>query len=91
MSTGPQSPECFRLLATHVAGRAVEIAVASVGEPAFTDGRAVFVSAERPFEEQRREILVQSALLGAGSLDRRLVRPLRVASVADTPVPRPRG
>lgn len=77
MSTGPQSPERFRLLATHVAGRAVEIAVAPMGEPAFTDGRAVFVSAERPVDEQRREILVQSALLGAGSLDRRLVRPLR--------------
>lgn len=64
-------------MATHIAGRAVEIAVARAGEPAYTDGKAVFVSADRPAEVQRREVLVQSALLGAGSLDQRLVRALR--------------
>ncbi|MDF2828977.1 MAG: von Willebrand factor, type, partial [Mycobacterium sp.] len=69
--------ERFRLLATHVAGRAVEVAVARVGEPAYTNGKTVFVSSDRPVEEQRREVLLQCALLRAGSLERRLVRPLR--------------
>lgn len=77
MSDGPQSPNRFRLLATHIAGRAVEVAAAPSGEPAFTDGMVVFVSAERSAEHQRREVLVQSALLRAGSLDRRLMRSLR--------------
>lgn len=77
MSGVPQSPDRFRLLATHVAGRAVDIAVAPRGELAFTDGRVVFVAAESSAEDQRREVLVQSALLGAASLDRRLMLPLR--------------
>jgi len=71
------SPARFRLLATHLAGRALGVTHAPGGEPAYTDGRAVFVSADRPESEQRREVLVQSALLGAGSLDRPLVRALR--------------
>ncbi|WP_280399850.1 nitric oxide reductase activation protein NorD [Nocardia carnea] len=37
----------------------------------------VFVSAGRPLAAQRAEVVVQSALLGAGSLDRRLVGGLR--------------
>lgn len=50
---------------------------APAGEPAYTDGRFVFVSAGRSESEQRREVLVQAAMLGAGSLDRRLARALR--------------
>lgn len=77
MRTSPFGPERFRLLATHVAGRAVQIAVARAGESAYTNGKTVFVSSDRSAEEQRREVLVQCALLRAGSLERRLVRPLR--------------
>lgn len=77
MSADPRSPDRYRLLANHIAGRAVEIAVASVGESAYTDGTAVFVSAGGSAEQQRCEVMVQSALLGAGSLDRRRVRALR--------------
>ncbi len=77
MSASLSGPERFRLLATHVAGRAVEVAVARAGESAYTDGTTVFVSSDRPADEQRREVLVQCALLAAGSLERRLVRPLR--------------
>ena len=77
MSTSPSGPERFRLLATHVAGRAVDVAVARAGESAYTNGKTVFVSSDRSAEEQRREVLVQCALLGAGSLERRLMRPLR--------------
>ncbi|MDV3128584.1 VWA domain-containing protein [Mycobacterium sp. 21AC1] len=67
----------FRLLATFVSGRAVDVAATRVGQPAHTDGRVIFVSPGRPDAEQRRELIVQSALLSAGSLDGRWVRALR--------------
>ena len=73
----PGSPDRFRLLATHIAGRSVDIAEAPAGWAAHTDGQVIFVSAARSGAEQRREIVLQSALLGAGSLDQRLVKALR--------------
>jgi nitric oxide reductase NorD protein len=71
------SPDRFRFLATFLAGRPVGVTEAPAGEAAHTDGRLVFVSAGRSVSEQRREVLVQGALLGAGSLDHGLVRALR--------------
>ena len=71
------SPDRFRFLATFLAGRPLSVTEAPAGEAAHTDGRFVFVSAGCSVSEQRREVLVQGALLGAGSLDRRLVRALR--------------
>ncbi|MFB4309559.1 nitric oxide reductase activation protein NorD [Actinomadura sp. GTD37] len=76
-ASDPDGPGRFRLLAAFVAGRPVEVARAGAGEAAHTDGRVVFVSAAGSADRQRREVLVQSALLGAGSLDRRWVRALR--------------
>jgi Mg-chelatase subunit ChlD len=73
----PGSPDRFRFLATYVAGRSVDVAEAPAGQSAHTDGRVIFVSAGRSVEGQRREMLVQAALLGAGSLDPRLVKGLR--------------
>jgi nitric oxide reductase NorD protein len=73
----PGSPERFRLLATFIAGRSVAVAEAPDGQAAHTNGQVIFVSAGRPDAEQRREMVIQSALLGAGSLDQRLVKPLR--------------
>ena len=73
----PGNPDRFRFLATYVAGRSVDVAEAPAGEPAHTDGRVIFVSAGRSVEGQRREMLVQAALLGAGSLDPRLVKGMR--------------
>ena len=70
-------PERFRLLAAFIAGRSVDVAEASAGQPAHTNGRVIFVSAGRPASEQRRELVLQSAMLGAGTLDERLVRTLR--------------
>lgn len=72
-SAGPQQ---FRLLATHVAGRPVDIAEARGGESAHTDGHVIYVSAG-PVARQRREMLLQSALLGAGSLDASNAKALR--------------
>ncbi len=70
-------PERFRLLATYVAGRPLGVVEARAGEPPHTDGRVVLVSAGGAASSWRREVLVQAALLGAGSLDHDRVRPLR--------------
>ena len=73
----PNNPDRFRFLATYIAGRSVEVTEAPAGQPAHTNGQFIFVSAGGSVEEQRREMLVQAALLGAGSLDPRLVKGLR--------------
>lgn len=78
MSTyDPGGPERFRFLATFAAGRPLGIAEAGAGEAAHTTGEIVFVSPGRSTSEQRREVLLQCALLAAGSLDRHLVKTLR--------------
>lgn len=73
-SVGPQR---FRLLATFLARRSVDVAEAAAGQGAYTNGDVVFVPAGGTAAEQRRQVVVQSALLGAGSLEPRLVRRLR--------------
>jgi Mg-chelatase subunit ChlD len=76
-ATDPESPDRFRFLATFVAGRPLGVAEAPAGEPSYTDGRVVFVTAGRPAAQRRREVLLQAALLGAGSLDRGKLRAVR--------------
>ncbi|MGZ8748005.1 MAG: VWA domain-containing protein [Mycobacterium sp.] len=76
-SLAPENPDRFRFLATYIAGRSVEVTAAPDGQPAHTNGQFIFVSAGSSIEEQRREMLVQAALLGAGSLDARIVKGLR--------------
>lgn len=77
MSAGLPEPRHFGFLAGFLAGRPVEVAVGHADELAYTDGRVVFVSPNADRDWQRREVLVQSALLGAGSLDSQYVRRLR--------------
>ena len=78
IGSDPQSsPERLRFLAAHIACRAVDVAEAPAGQPAHTNGHVIFVSTGSSQTDQRREMLVQSALLGAGSLDQRLVKALR--------------
>ncbi|ADT98544.1 nitric oxide reductase activation protein NorD [Mycolicibacterium gilvum] len=67
----------LRLLAGYLAGRAVDVAEAPAGQPCFTDGRTLFVSRDATLGQHRREVLIQGGLLGAGSLDPSVVRPLR--------------
>ena len=76
-ASDPKSPDRFRFLATFLAGRSLRVTEAPRGEAAHTDGRFVFVSAGGSAAEQRREVLVQGALLGAGSLDPHSVGALR--------------
>lgn len=75
--SAPNNPDRFRFLATYIAGRSVDVTEAPAGQPPHTNGQFIFVSAGRPIEEQRREMLLQAALLGAGSLEPRLVKQLR--------------
>nr|WP_166907818.1 VWA domain-containing protein [Mycobacterium sp. DL440] len=76
MSAGLPEPHHFRYLAGFLARRPVDIAVARAGEFAYTDGQIVYVSARADRDRQRREVLVQSALLGAGSLGGQYVKRL---------------
>jgi nitric oxide reductase NorD protein len=80
-ASDPNSLERFRLLATFIAGRSIDVTEAAAGQAAHTNGQVIFVSAAGSAAEQRREMLIQSALLGAGSLDRRFVKPLRARPV----------
>lgn len=77
MTSGPPNPWRFRFLAAFLAGKPVEVAVAAPGEPAYTDGGTIFVAADADADAQRLQILVQGALLGAGSLDARYINRLR--------------
>lgn len=76
-AANPHDPARWRLLAAFVAGRSVEVAQAPGGKRTYTTGRTIFLTPGLSDTEQRRELLVQAALLGAGSLHPRLVRPLR--------------
>ena len=62
-------PERFDLLASAIAGRPVEVAAAEAGGLAWTDGVTVFVDVQTSAADQLASVAVQSALLGAGSLD----------------------
>ncbi|MBV8349848.1 MAG: VWA domain-containing protein [Mycolicibacterium sp.] len=75
--SNPNGPDRFRLLATFIAGRSVDVREAPPGQAAHTNGQVVFVSAGGSVAEQRREMLLQSALLGAGSLDQRWLKAIR--------------
>jgi len=60
----------YRLVASAIAGRPVEVAPAVAGEPAWTDGVTIFISAAIDPRRQLEMIAAQSSLLGAGSLDK---------------------
>jgi len=66
----------FGLLASALAGRALQVAPSKPGEPPWTDGRMVFVDADRSAREQLEALAVQASLLAAGSLDPDVVRRL---------------
>ena len=64
----------LRLLASAVAGRAVEVSPID-GERSYTDGRTIFV-AVRTASDVERAVVVQAALIGAGSLDPAVLKKL---------------
>ncbi len=69
--------ERFRLLATHLSGRSVNVTRAQPGDPPHTDGKFIYISSNGSRTDHRREVVVQAALLGAGSLDPHLVKVLK--------------
>lgn len=66
----------LRLLASAVAGRALEVAETESGEPAWTDGATVYLDAAAPHGEQLQALAVQASLLAAGSLEVDIARQL---------------
>jgi nitric oxide reductase NorD protein len=57
------------LLASALSGRALRVAPGEPGEPAWTDGRMVFVDAYTSTRDQFEALAVQASLLAAGSLE----------------------
>ena len=70
------SPDRFRFLATYMPRRAVDVTEAPAGNPHGQSSGHLRL-AGGSVDQQRREMLVQAALLGAGSLDPRLVKGMR--------------
>jgi Mg-chelatase subunit ChlD len=70
-------PGRLALLASTIADRPLRVVAAAQGETAFTDGSIVFVEAGVSFEEQRRQAVVQAALIGGGGLEAQHLRSLR--------------
>jgi nitric oxide reductase NorD protein len=69
-------PGRLSLLASAISSRALQVASGEPGEPAWTDGRVVFVDASSSARKQVEAVAVQASLLGAGSLDTDVVRKL---------------
>ncbi len=59
----------YRLLASAIAGRTVEVAAGIPHEAAWTDGSSIFLDPDLPVDQRLTSVVVQAALLGAGSLD----------------------
>ena len=66
----------FKLIASAIAGRVVEVAPVEPGERPWTDGVTVFADVDASPRDQLRCVAVQAALLAAGSLDPEVVRGL---------------
>jgi hypothetical protein len=67
--SGAAGPERFKLLASAIAGRLLEVApVQPPDAPAWTDGSTVYIDLHARTSEQRRAVAVQASLVAAGSL-----------------------
>lgn len=68
--------ERLGLLASALSGRALQVAPGEPGEPAWTDGRRIFVDAGSSTRHRLETLAVQASLLAAGSLEPDVVRKL---------------
>ena len=71
-----KDPARFKLVASAIAGRTVEVAPIEPGGHPWTDGVTVFADLDASSRDQLRCVAVQAALLAAGSLDSEVVRRL---------------
>ena len=79
MSVTPSSDtglERLRLLASAIAGRAVEVLPVDPGQQAWTDGATIFIEPSLGFDDRLRVLSVQASLLGAGSLAPDVLAPI---------------
>ena len=63
----------FTLLASAVSGRRLDVAPGDPGEPAWCDGRTVFIDQEAAHHFQLQCVLVQASLVSAGSFDPKIL------------------
>lgn len=68
--------ERLALLASALSGRAVHVAAAEPGEPAWTDGSTVFLNSSLDSRARLQSLAVQASLLAAGSLQADVMRKL---------------
>ena len=71
-----ESLQRWNMLASALSGRALTVAESEPGEPAWTDGKTVFVDPCAEASRQLAAVAVQACLLSAGSLEPALVRKL---------------
>lgn len=78
MTADPQRDGVARLglLASAIAERPLQVAPGVSGEPAWTDGKVIFVDAEECAHAQIESLVVQASLVAAGSLERHIVQRL---------------
>jgi hypothetical protein len=74
--TDPDDPTRWGVLASALSGRTLQVAPVGSGEPAWTDGNTVFVATDTGTRVQLQALIVQAALLAAGSLNPDVVRKL---------------
>ena len=63
----------LRILASAIAGRAIDVALADPGRRTWSDGSTIFLEPAVNRAEQVRLLGVQASLLAAGSLDREML------------------
>lgn len=68
--------EPLRLVASAIAGRAMEVAGATAGERSWNDGTTVFLELDASPTEQIRMLVVQASLVASGSLEPTVLRAL---------------
>ena len=69
-------PGRYRLLASAIAGRSVDVAAGTPHQLAWSDGSSIFVDPDDAPSRQLASLVVQAALLGAGSLDEQVTAAL---------------
>ncbi|SOX55588.1 VWA domain-containing protein, partial [Mycobacterium ahvazicum] len=67
--SGAERLQALGMLASALAGRAIAVAGLSPGEPAWTDGKAIYVDAGAPARPKLEAIAVQASMIAAGSLE----------------------
>jgi nitric oxide reductase NorD protein len=68
--------QAFGMFASALAGRAVAVAELRPGEPPWTDGQTIYVDPSAGNRANLEAIAIQATMVGAGSLDPDVVRPL---------------